>query len=103
VVRRRDWRGLGDCDAVVSGHELAGEGRQGRPGFLRSGNERGKEGDGMEGEAGRPGLHAELAGDVGRRQNTRATRPPGSARAPRRGRPRPSVSERCVSELKGID
>jgi hypothetical protein len=41
----------------------------------------------MEGEAGRPGLYAELAGDVGRRQNTCATWPPGSARAPRRGQP----------------
>jgi hypothetical protein len=33
----------------------------------------------MEGEAGHPGLHDELAVDVGRQQNTRATRPPGSA------------------------
>jgi hypothetical protein len=34
VVRRREWRGLVDCDAVVSGHELAGEGRQWRLSFL---------------------------------------------------------------------
>jgi hypothetical protein len=47
VVRRRDWRGLGDCDAVVSGHELAGEEQQRRLGFGVLGNWK-RGGGGME-------------------------------------------------------